>query len=80
VNQVRVRAGIPGVSVNSIDVIYKERRFELSGEGHRFFDLARWGIAETVLKSKGFVKGRNEFFPVPQAELGVMPNLTQYPK
>ena len=26
------------------------------------------------------VKGRNEFFPVPQAELGVMPNLTQYPK
>ena len=26
-----------------------EQRLEFAMEGHRFFDLVRWGIAETVL-------------------------------
>jgi hypothetical protein len=67
VNQVRVRAGIPGVSVNSIDVIYKERRFELSGEGHRFFDLVRTGQAAQFID--GFQVGKHELFPIPQVEI-----------
>jgi tetratricopeptide (TPR) repeat protein len=67
VNQVRTRAGIPGISVSSINVIYNERRFELSGEGHRFFDLVRTGQAATFID--GFVVGKHEVFPIPQVEI-----------
>jgi len=67
VNQVRGRAGIPGINVNSIDVIYKERRFELSGEGLRFFDLVRTGQAATYIDN--FVVGKHELFPIPQVEI-----------
>ncbi len=67
VNQVRGRANVPGISVNSIDVIYRERRFELSGEGLRFFDLVRTGQAATYID--GFVTGKHELFPIPQVEI-----------
>ena len=66
-NQIRVRAGIPGISVQSINDIYKERRLELSGEGHRFFDLVRTGQAEQYIP--GFVSGKHELFPIPQVEI-----------
>ena len=67
VNQVRVRAGIQGIAVNSIEVIYRERRFELSGEGHRFFDLVRTGQAAQFID--GFQVGKHELFPIPQVEI-----------
>jgi tetratricopeptide (TPR) repeat protein len=67
VNQVRGRAGVPGIPVNSIEVIYKERRYELSGEGLRFFDLVRTGQAATYID--GFVTGKHELFPIPQVEI-----------
>lgn len=53
----------------TMDAIKKERRLELAAEGHRWFDLVRWGDAATVLKSKGFVAGRNEILPIPQNDL-----------
>jgi len=67
VNQIRVRAGVPGVSVNSLDVIYRERRYELSMEGLRFFDLVRTGQAANFID--GFVVGKHELFPIPQVEI-----------
>jgi hypothetical protein len=49
--------------------IMLERRKELAFEGHRWFDLVRWGIAGQVLASKGFVTGKNEILPIPLLEL-----------
>jgi len=65
---VRARVGLPSVPV-SLAAIKTERRLELAGEGHRFFDLVRWGDAVAKLGSRGFVAGRNEVFPIPYREL-----------
>lgn len=65
---VRARVGLPSVPV-SLQTIKNERRRELAGEGHRWFDLVRWGDAPTVLGPRGFVAGKNEIFPIPSREL-----------
>lgn len=65
---VRTRVGLPSVPV-SMQAIKDERRRELAGEGHRFFDLVRWGDAATVLASRGFKPNKNEIFPIPHDEL-----------
>ncbi len=60
-----------------------ETRIELAMEGHRYFDLVRWGIADVTLnayyaKEKDkrayfngvtFVKGRHEYYPIPLQEI-----------
>ena len=65
---VRARVGLASVPV-SMDAIKTERRLELAGEGHRFFDLVRWGDAATKLADRGFKAGKNEIFPIPAQEL-----------
>jgi hypothetical protein len=65
---VRARVGLASVTVSETAVA-NERRLELAGEGHRFFDLVRTGKAATTLASRGFVSGVNEIFPIPYAEL-----------
>jgi len=67
-NAVRARVGLPSVPV-SLAAIKTERRLELAGEGHRFFDLVRWGDATSKLSSRGFITGKNEIFPIPFSEL-----------
>jgi starch-binding outer membrane protein, SusD/RagB family len=54
------------------DKIRHERRIELAMEHERFFDLVRWGIAETALHAAGktnFVAGKHELMPIPQDEI-----------
>jgi starch-binding outer membrane protein, SusD/RagB family len=72
-NRVRTRVGLqPYIGQTGpalLDLIYKERRFELATEGHRFFDLVRTQKAAEILK--GFVKGKSELLPIPQQEIDI---------
>jgi hypothetical protein len=65
---VRARVGLPSTPV-TLEAIKSERRMELAGEGHRFFDLVRWGDAASKLADRGFDAGVDEIFPIPTREL-----------
>lgn len=64
--------------------IRHERRVELAMEGHRWFDLCRWGIAKETMdayiaretdEAKAefgtFQKGKHELFPIPVKEIDI---------
>ena len=66
----------------AVAAVRMERRLELAMEGHRFFDLVRYGIAATTINTwiarevnrplkKGavFQAGKHEYMPIPQGEL-----------
>ena len=71
-NMVRERAfgnednNITTSGTNLTAAIYKERRVELVGEGHHFFDLVRTGRGAQI---PGFTENKNEVFPIPFEEI-----------
>ena len=74
-NRVRQRAQLTPLTVSGgalIDAILEERRVELVGEGHHFFDLVRTGRA--AVEIDGFQTGRNELFPIPSIEIELAGN------
>ncbi|MGS2763393.1 RagB/SusD family nutrient uptake outer membrane protein [Sinomicrobium sp. M5D2P9] len=72
-----------GSKEDALKAIYFERKLELALEGHRFFDLVRWGIAEetlnayfryqgsitTDIRGGRFISGKSEYYPIPQAQI-----------
>lgn len=67
-----------------------ERRLELAMEGHRYYDLVRWGIVEQVMDNyfaeeveralhlEGEIldfNGAQIYLPIPQEEIDLAPNL-----
>ncbi len=78
----------PGVNCNwtqdfARNALRWERRLEFAMEGSRFFDLVRWGIADTYmnsyfevektkrdyLKNGLFTKNRDEYLPIPYNQI-----------
>jgi hypothetical protein len=69
INAVRARVGLAPVTA-TMPNIKAERRLELATEGHRWYDLVRWGDAATALAFKNFKAGTNEILPIPLVDLG----------
>ncbi len=81
-NRVRRRVGLADAAALSEESLRHERRVELAMEGHRWFDLCRWGIAkermdaykatetkEAQAEMADFILGKHELLPIPAEEV-----------
>lgn len=82
IDMVRARVGLAPIAEATRETLRHERRVELAMEGHRWFDLCRWGIAGKTMnayKAKysanegaemaDFVEGKHELMPIPSEEV-----------
>ena len=98
INKIRSRAGMPGLNSGAPwlaatsqdeirERIFRERAYELMGEGQRYWDLKRWGKLEASVKDARDIFGdlmyqrayqpRHELWPIPLVELDRNRNLVQ---
>lgn len=98
IDMVRNRAGLsliadtnPGISQTDMrQKIINERAMELAIEGHRFFDLVRWGLADDYMGANSlhgahpkslsggtFQSNKHEYIWIPNSEIDSNPNLEQ---
>lgn len=77
INMVRTRAELANTNANTYDeleaVILKERRIEFAFEGHRWFDLIRFGKAKTILNIQDY----ELVMPIPLEEILANSNAKQ---
>lgn len=86
ITAIRQRAGItqPDIYLASIttkeamrNLIRNERRLELSFEGHRFWDLRRWGMPLNETAKGMFIDGTN-YNVIPSVEIRNYPSFATY--
>jgi hypothetical protein len=88
INQIRVRAGLAALTATTTTnqmafrlAIEKERKYELSFENHRWFDLVRTDRAITIMTTTPSDNGpitvnQNKLlFQIPQSQIDVKPGL-----
>jgi len=88
VNKVRNRAGLPDLTSDYtssadafLNALVRERRHEFAFENQRWFDLVRWGIAESVMSPfladmevnvSRSMQSYQEIYPIPAEQIDVV--------
>lgn len=84
-NKIHERAGLKAYTFTELsnqelfrEAVWKERRFELAFENHRWFDLLRTGKAVEIMnasaKGEFVVEPYQLVFPIPQSEIDAAPD------
>ena len=71
----RVGLGESPYKADPLKAVYHERRVELALESHRYWDLVRTGRGSLM---EGYTDSKR-YFPIPQKEINLNPNLKQNP-
>lgn len=81
VNRIRERAGVPplpaGMALDEFRrAVIRERALELAFEGNRLYDLRRTAsVTTTDIKAAGLSEAEAAYYPIPQREIDLNPNL-----